>query len=195
MIGNAFIHIQTVLTVQILAHMVLAQEQDGVSTVLLAVYCFTSLFIIGMLNCLRLFCEGKSLQITKGNYFWICSQGFQYLWTNTLKAEQTLDLLRTLIRSGRLQLTENHRAHCPPPCKTNAPHGFGRHALCNLIGGEQQLHSLGGTAHHRRGEGVGEEIWTWALSQQVDERLGANCVPTWKKHEHRERLSLFLLAL
>lgn len=60
--------------------------------------------------------------------------------------------------------------------RKHKPHGFGRHALCDLIGGEQQLHGPDGAAHHRRGEGVGEQVGSGALPEQVDERLRTNSV-------------------
>lgn len=114
------------LTVQILVHVILAQEQDGVSTICPS-GCLLFHFPIYNMHAklFKVVLWGKissNSQITKGNYFWTCSRGFEYLLTNTLKAKQTLDLLRTLIRSGRLQLTENHRAHCPPPPSVKQTH-------------------------------------------------------------------------
>lgn len=86
-----------------------------------------------------------------------------------------------------MTLTKTTKADSPHPSfRTNAPHGFGRHALCNLIGGEQQLYSLGSTAHHGRGEGVGKQVRPRALPQQVNERLRPNCVAAWKINSKRE---------
>lgn len=96
------------------------------------------------------------------------------------KAQEDIRQHQSLMRL-QSQMTLN------PPLRTNAPHGFGRHALCDLIGGEQQLYSSGGTAHHRRGKWVGEQVWPWALPQQVNERLRANCVATWQKKKNQRK--------
>lgn len=75
----------------------------------------------------------------------------------------------------------------------NPPHGFGRHALCNLIRREQQLHSLGGAAHHGRGEGVGEQVGPRALPQQVDERLRTDRVAAWKRVFNKQKKAELVL--
>lgn len=75
----------------------------------------------------------------------------------------------------------------------NAPHGFGRHALRDLVGGEQQLHGAGGAAHHGRREGVGEQVGPGPLPEQVNEGLGANCVATWGRR-HGKRV-LFRISI
>lgn len=73
----------------------------------------------------------------------------------------------------------------------NPPHGFCRHALCNLTGREEQLHRPSGTADHGRGEGVGEEVRPWTLPQQVDERFRTNRVTTW----HDKQIESELVSL
>lgn len=66
----------------------------------------------------------------------------------------------------------------PPLDRTNTPHGFGCHALRNLIGGKQEFHSPSGTSHNGGREGVGEQVRPRALPQQVNEGLRSNCVAT-----------------
>lgn len=71
---------------------------------------------------------------------------------------------------------------CSYPNTAPSPLGLGSHGLGNGIALHEEVQGLGCTAHHGRGQAVGEEVGAGALAEQIDERFGASCVPTcrWK---------------